>query len=150
MASVSAQTRHRLTIISGLIEANLVHEASTQLSALIRTLPRQELVLASHAIRHEIDRLLKRRRRDLLLELDTRLSTIVQEVNTYGDGKSEQSPSPSALTIQPFNVRVQERLRDLARNHIFEWSPHYRDALGFMVDSALNDCLLYTSDAADE
>jgi len=147
MASVSAQTRHRLTIISGLIEANLVHEASTQLSALIRTLPRQELVLASHAIRHEIDRLLKRRRRDLLLELDTRLSTIVQEVNTYGDGKSEQSPSPSALTIQPFNVRVQERLRDLARNHIFKWSPHYRDALGFMVDSALND--LPNSDFVD-
>jgi hypothetical protein len=30
-------------------------------------------------------------------------------------------------------------LRELASNHIFKWSPNYRDALQFIVDSALNE-----------
>ncbi|WP_186129788.1 hypothetical protein [Burkholderia gladioli] len=139
MASVSAQTRQRLTAVSGLIEANLVQDASMQLSELIRTLPRQELVLASYDIRHQIDRFLKRRRRDLLLELDGRLSKAAQDSAKNDGADSVQSSSSTAATASPLNIRVQTMLRDLARNHIFKWSPNYRDTLRFIVDSALND-----------
>ena len=139
MASVSAHTRQRLTVVSGLIEANLVQDASTQLSELIRTLPPQELVLASHDIRHQIERFLKRRRRDLLQEIDLRLSKVTQDPAKNDDGKAARSPLSSASTASPLNARVQGMLRDLASNHIFKWSPNYRDAMRFIVDSALND-----------
>jgi hypothetical protein len=139
MASVSAQTRQRLTVVSGLIEANLVQNASTQLRELIRTLPPQELVLASHDVRHQIDRFLKQRRRDLLLELDARLGTFTQDPVKSEGGKVVRSPLSPAATAQPLNARVQVMLRDLAANHIFKWSPNYRDALQFIVDSALVD-----------
>lgn len=147
MASVSAHTRQRLTVVSGLIEANFVQDASTQLSELIRTLPRQELVLASHDIRHHIDRLLKRRRRDLLQELDARLNNIAQDSGKYDDGKAVQTSLSPTSTISPLHVRVQGMLRDLANNHIFKWSPNYRDTLRFIVDSALKD--LPDSDSVD-
>ncbi|WP_374359899.1 hypothetical protein [Pseudoduganella danionis] len=139
MASVSAQTRQRLTVVSGLIEANLVHDASKQLSDLIRTLPRQELVLASHDIRHQVDRFLKRRRRDLLQELDVRLNMAAQDSFRNDEGKGARSPLSPDSTASPLSARVQGMLRDLASNHIFKWSPNYRDTLRFIIDSALND-----------
>lgn len=139
MASVSAQTRQHLTVISSLIETNLVQEASTQLSALIRTLRPQELALASHDVKHQIDRFQKRRRRDLLQELNARLSKIAQgPTKSDNSGAVSASLSPLSTTL-PLNLRVQKMLYELASNHIFKWSPNYRDALQFIIDSALND-----------
>lgn len=141
MAAISAQTRQSLTAVSGLIEANLVQNASSQLKDLIRTLSPQELVLASHDIRHQIERFQKQRRRDLLQEFEGRLGKVAKDPVKEEDGKTVRSPLSPAATNKPLSARVHAMLRDLADNHIFKWAPNYRDALQFIVDSALEDLL---------
>lgn len=139
MATVSAQTRHRLASVSGLIEGNLVQAASLELSELIRTLPPHEFVLASHDIRHQVDRLQKQRRRDLLEELDSRLGNLTQDPAKSENGKTVRAPLSPAATDQLLSERTRTMLRDLAEHHIFKWEPNYRDTLRFIVNSALHD-----------
>lgn len=138
MASVSAQTRQTLTAISGLIQANLVSQASHDLRILIRDLSPQELELASHDLRTVIDGFQKQRRRDLREELERRLGNVASAPR-MSDGITVRSHVSLASTEHLLSTRVSKILRDLYNNHIFKWSPHYRDALRFIIDSALNE-----------
>lgn len=54
MTAISAETQKKLTEISGLIEKNLVQDASSSLSALIKTLSREEFLLVSPDIKAQI------------------------------------------------------------------------------------------------
>jgi len=138
MASVSAQTRQTLMEIAGSIQANLVSHASDEVRRLIRELGPQELVLASHDLRSLIEGFQKQRRRTLLEELERRLGNVAS-IPKASDGANVRSPVSPASTEHLLSTRVSKMLRDLAANHIFKWSPHYRDALRFIVDSALNE-----------
>ena len=138
MASVSAQTRQALTAISGLIQANLVSKASVELTKLIRELGPQELVLASHDIRSQIESFQKQRRRDLLQELDQPLESVASAPQSKNGHTVRSTVSPAA-TGHLLSTRVNAMLMDLADNHIFKWAPNYRDVLRFIVDSALNE-----------
>ncbi len=138
MASVSAQTRQTLTATSGLIQANLVSRASDELKKLIRELGPQELVLVSHDIRTLIEGFQKQRRRDLLEELQRRLENVAPAPRV-SDGTHVRSQVSPASTEHLLSTRVSKMLRDLYNNHIFKWSPHYRDTLRFIVDSALKE-----------
>jgi hypothetical protein len=138
MAAVSALTRQSLTAISGLVQANLVREASTQLTALIRALSPQELVLVSHDIRHLADGFQKQRRRDLLAELNRRLENVAPDSQT-GDGRTVRSQVSAVATDHLLSIRTSAMLQELANNHIFKWAPNYRDVLRFIVDSAMNE-----------
>lgn len=138
MAAVSALTRQSLTAISGLIQANLVRQASTQLTELIRTIAPHELVLASHDIRHQIEGFQKQRRRDLLQELERRLVNVAPG-QPAGEMRTVRSPVSPLATDHLISVRLSAMLQDLANNHIFKWAPNYRDVLRFIVDSALNE-----------
>lgn len=138
MASVSAQTRLTMTAISGLIQANLVSQASVEMTKLIRDLGPQELVLASHDIRELIHGFRNQRRRGLMEELDGRLGNVTSAPKVI-DGTTVRSPVSPASTEHLLSTRVDAMLLDLANNHIFKWFPHYRDVLRFIVDSALNE-----------
>lgn len=138
MASVSAQTRQTLTAISGLIQANLVSQATQDMRNLIRELGPQELVLASHDLRILIEGFQKQRRRDLREELERRLGNVAS-APSVSDGIKVRPQVSLASTEHLLSARVSRMLRDLFNNHIFKWSPHYRDALRFMVDSALEE-----------
>ncbi|MCW5230913.1 hypothetical protein [Verminephrobacter eiseniae] len=138
MAVVSAQTRQTLTAVSGLIQGNLMNKASADLTKLIGDLGPQELVLASHDIRSLIEGFHKQRRRDLLGELDSRLANVTSPPKT-DDGFTVRSPVSPAATEHLLSARASVMLQDLANNHIFKWALHYRDALRFIVDSALDE-----------
>lgn len=138
MAAVSAQTRQTLTAISGLIQLNLVNQASVDLTKLIRDLGPHELVLASHDIRSQIERLQNQRRRGLLEELGRRLGN-VSSAPQVSSGPSARSAVSPAATERMLSERAKAMLLDLASNYIFKWSPNYRDALSFIVDSALKE-----------
>ena len=138
MASVSAQTRQTLTATSGLIKANFVSQASDDLRKLIRELGPQELVLASHDLRTLIEGFQKQRRRDLLVELEGRLGHVASAPRV-SDGTNVRTQISPASNEHLLSTRVSKMLRDLFNNHIFKWSPHYRDALRFIVDSALDE-----------
>lgn len=138
MAAVSAQTRQTLTAISGLIQLNQVSRASADLTKLIHDLGPQELVLASHDIRSQIERFQNQRRRGLLEELGRRLENVASAPKA-SSGPSVRSPISPAATERMLSERVSVMLLDLANNYIFKWSPNYRDALSFIVDSALKE-----------
>lgn len=138
MASVSAQTRKTLTGISGLIQANLVNQASVEMTKLIGHLGPQELVLASHDIRNLIEGFQKKRRRDLKEALDRRLGKVAS-APSVNDGTTVRSQVSPASTEHLLSTRVEAMLLQLANNHIFKWSPHYRDVVQFIVDSALSE-----------
>lgn len=147
MAAISAQTRQILTAISGLVQANLVSKASSDLTNLIRELHPEELVLVSHDIRHQIAAFQKQRRRDLLIELERRLVNVVPDSKTE-EGRTVRSPLSPAAKDHLLSTRASAMLQDLANNHIFKWAPNYRDVLRFIVDSALNE--LTESGSIDE
>lgn len=136
MAAVSAETRKQLTEISGLIEVNSVQEASSRLRKLISTLPLDELVLASPDIKVQINRFLKQRRRDLLIEFDFRFN----QTSTQGRSQTDKHQKQySQLSKVPLRATVEAMLETLAEKHIFKWTPNYRDTLLFVVSEALSD-----------
>ena len=138
MASVSAQTRQTLTWISGLIQANLVNQASVEMTKLIGHLGPQELALASHDIRNLIGGFQKKRRRDLQQALEQRLGKVAS-APSVNDGITVRSQLSPASSEHLLSTRVEAMLLQLANNHIFKWSPHYRDVVQFIVDSALSE-----------
>jgi hypothetical protein len=139
MNAVTAETRQRLTEISGLIEENLVGEAQRQLQKLIRFLPPQEFVLASHDIKAQIDHFQKQRCRDLQLEFDARISGFQATGTTNVAGKTVRKPVSPLASAERLSTRTSSMLRNLADHYIFKWTPHYRDTLEFIVDSALKE-----------
>ncbi|HDR9585089.1 TPA: hypothetical protein QDC22_002491 [Burkholderia stabilis] len=139
MNAVTAETRQRLTKVSALIEENLVQEASSQLHELIRSLPPQEFVLASHDIRAQIERFQKQRRRDLLLGFDTRISSFQTTTTAQTAGRSVRSHVSPLASTERLSTRTSAMLRNLADHYIFKWTPNYRDTLQFLVDSALKE-----------
>lgn len=136
MASVSAQTRQTLTAISGLIKGNLMTQASIDLTKLIGGVGPQELILASYDIRNLIEGFHNKRRRDLREVLDRRLGNVASRPIVDGGVTVRNAVSPAA-TEYLLSTRSRTMLQDLANNHIFKWSPNYRDALRFIVDSGL-------------
>lgn len=139
MIAVTAESRQRLTIVSGLIEQNLVQEASSQLYELIRSMPPQEFVLASHDIKALIDRFQKQKRRDLLLAFDARVSGFQVTAVTKAAEQVVRNHVSLLTTAERLSTRASSMLRNLADHYIFKWTPNYRDTLQFIVDSALKE-----------
>lgn len=139
MAAVSAETRGELTEISGLIEVNLVRDASVRLRKLILALPLDELVLASPDIRVQIERFQKQRRRDLRLEFDFRLLRRSAQGPAQSNVHEEHDSHSPLAGNERLSVRVESMLQTLASSHIFKWTPNYRDTLLFIVSTALSE-----------
>ena len=115
-----------------------MNKASADLARLIGDLGPQEFVLASHDIRSLIEGFHKQRRRDLLVELDRRLGNVASAPKV-SDGLTVRSPVSPTATGHLLSDRTGVMLQELANNHIFKWAPNYRDALRFIVDSALDE-----------
>lgn len=139
MNIVTAETRQRLTKISGLIEENLVQEAATQLEEIIYKLPAQEFILVSHDISNQISLFQKKRRRDLLLKFETRLSNLRKNTAAKSIEEGTRGPALPQVSVERLSTRISTLLRNLADHYIFKWTPNYRDTFQFMVQSALTE-----------
>ncbi|WP_162903961.1 MULTISPECIES: hypothetical protein [Ralstonia solanacearum species complex] len=126
-----------MTEVSGLIEMNQVETASSRLRVLIGTLVRDEFVLVSPDIKAQIERFEKKRRRDLLVDFDSRVAQL-SGVGSSQSNSTAVSRGPLA-SAERLSVRAGEMLRTLAEKYIFKWTPNYRDTLQFIFAKALEE-----------
>ncbi|WP_167669786.1 hypothetical protein [Ralstonia solanacearum] len=116
---------------------NQVETASSRLRVLIGTLVRDEFVLVSPDIKAQIERFEKKRRRDLLVDFDSRVAQL-SGVGSSQSNSTAVSRGPLA-SAERLSVRAGEMLRTLAEKYIFKWTPNYRDTLQFIFAKALEE-----------
>lgn len=138
MATVGASTRQKVTEILALIDNNRVGLASEELSRLMKTVPRDVLVLLQPELTELISRFQKKRKRDLLEELQQKLS--------FG-GRLTPAVSPAHVTdmatsqgsqVPPLSKLYAIRFDELRDRHIFQWATYYRDTLLFIFGDTRN------------
>lgn len=139
--AVSHETRHQLLEISSLLTGNQVQEADRRTRALIFRINTSELALVSDEIKKLIQRFMKKRRRDLIHELEARLSRLGASAQTTHQGNLVHSPITPLTADQKLSVRTASMLRVLADQHIFRWKPHYVDALRHIVGRIASEVL---------
>lgn len=137
MRAVSGETRQQISNISGLIEINLVSDASGRLHQLIKLLPRDEFFLVSPEIRTLIEKFLKQRRRDLSIAFETRIQQL-NDRSRSDNNRRKDLQSPLLVEVR-LSTRVGALLKTLGDKHIFKWTPHYRDTLEFIAATALSE-----------
>ena len=122
-------------------------EADERLRSLLKTIGPAELRVWDPELRATIGRFLPKRRRaltTLLDELQQETATIVPNVSAEVEPVrlSRAGPQRGGNDIVRLVRTLEETLRDLSDNHIFQWATFYRDNLGVHF----RDLMLLSSD----
>lgn len=135
--TIGASTRQKLAEISAMVDNNHVASASKDLSELMRLMAKDALRLLQPEITELINRFAKKRKRDLLAELNIYIgaaSPLVASSNRVSSGGVAQASQP----IQLGNIakRYSAQFDELRDRHIFQWATYYRDTLLFVFGDA--------------
>ncbi|MFJ4135651.1 hypothetical protein [Pseudomonas cyclaminis] len=125
MASISGSSRHSLQVAATLAKEWKRSEAEKVLTALIRALDMDELVLLAPELNKLIkDGFEKKRTKNLTEILNNRI------VEHGAESAESLTPtlSPDELALESY----REILNELKEHHIFQWATHYNDVMSFV------------------
>lgn len=117
-----------------LVSRNSVNRAHEILLELIQQGSIQDLERLGHPLEEIIGRFLHKKKRSLAAALQHRL--VLREDLSVGaerGGLAKHTSMPTARDYQEFELSIANRLDDLGRFHIFQWSTYYRDELRAML-----------------
>ncbi|WP_402720358.1 hypothetical protein [Janthinobacterium rivuli] len=135
MVTVVGSTRQRIAEASSLIEKNQMNLATLTLNKIIDEISSDALQLVSLELRDLISRMLPKRRRDLLINLENGLkrNKFSSDIELKIVDDLTNSPAVNVSRCQIY----EERLLELRKRHIFQWGTFYRQNLTFMFDDLL-------------